>query len=112
MITRVIINAGTLHFCKCFTDECQLTNEVDEWLTKWDLNDGCTGFTPEEVISLNAIMAEKFDDPYNVEYNAQCDENFEETLERAIAEDIERNGYDYQAMIDYAKALGINIAAI
>lgn len=112
MITRVIINAGTLHFCKCFTDDETLTKEVDEWLTKYNLNDGCTGFTPEETIALNSMFAENFDDPYNDEYNVQCDEDFEEKLEEAIQENLKNYGCDYDAMIEFAKAIGVDIEAV
>ena len=109
MITRVIINAGTLHFMKCFTDEDQLTKEVDEWLTKYDLNDGCTGFNPEEEIALNAMWAEKYDDPYNEEFNVHCDVDFEDRLEQAITDQMTQYGYDYDAMIKYAEAIGVEI---
>lgn len=112
MITRVIIQAENCFFCKCFTDSEQLTKEVDEWLSKHNLNDGCTGFTPEETIALNAMFAERYDDPYNEEHFVQCDEDFEDKLEQAIVDHLSVFGYFEDAMIDYAKAIGVNIANI
>lgn len=112
MLTRVIIAAGCLLFCKCFTDEETLTKEVDEWLTKYNLNDGCTGFTPEEVPALNAMFAERYDDPMNLKNFVRVDEDFEDKLEEAITDRLTQYGYDYDAMVKYAEAIGVDIASV
>ena len=82
MLTRVTIHVEekNLHFCKVFTDEETLTKECDEWLDAHDLNDGCSGFTEEEEPALNAILAEKFDDPYNLQNSVICEDISESVL--------------------------------
>jgi hypothetical protein len=109
MITRVTIHVESknLHFCEVFTDEETLTKECDEWLDAHDLNDGCSGFTTEEVIALNSILAEKFDDPYNADHYVCCDELYG-TLEDAVRDKIHHYGYDEEQLLKIAEILEID----
>ena len=110
MLTRVIIHVGAknLHFCKVFTDEEELTNECDEWLDAHDLNDGCSGFSPEEEIALNGILAELFDDPYNADNYVSCDD-LTSSIEEKVRDTIWHYGYSEEQLLKIAEILEINL---
>lgn len=110
MLTRVIIHVGAknLHFCKVFTDEEELTNECDEWLDAHDLNDSCSGFTTEEEIALNSILAEKFGDIYNAENYVRCD-NIGEDLDTAVREKLHHYEYEDETLLKIAELLKIDL---
>lgn len=112
MLTRVIIHVGAknLHFCKVFTDEETLTKECDEFLFAHDLNDGCSDFTVEEEISLNSILAEKFNDIYNSENYVMC-ENITSRVEEAVDDKLRELGCDDDALIKIAEILGVDLEA-
>lgn len=109
MITRVTIHVESknLHFCEIFTDEETLTKECDEWLDAHNLNDGCSGFTTEEEIALNSILAEKFDDIYNADHYVRCDD-IGEDLDTAVREKLHHYQYDDEQLMKIAEILEID----
>ena len=110
MITKVTIHVGAknLHFERVFTDSEELTKECDSWLMEHDLNDGCTGFNPDESIALNAIFEEKYGDWMN--NYCEC-EDVSDRLWQAINDHMDTVVTD-DNVVAIANVLGINVNEI
>lgn len=106
MIIRVIINVDTMHredlkaddriffhSVKIYCDADVALRATDALLDNYNLNDGCSLGSEEDFPSLNAMLAERFDDPYNQDAYASWDditesakESIENTLRSASAD--------------------------
>lgn len=112
MIIRVTIHVDTpqkrCNFCKIFTDERKASMEADRFIAENGLNNGETGFNGEEVISLNAILADKFDDPVNE--NSYCLwEDLTEEVMICIQDAFAEHKWTGEMLVEMAEELGIDL---
>lgn len=124
MIIRVIINVDTMHredlkkddriffhSVEYYTDEVEALRETDRKLDNYNLNDGCSLGSEEDFLALNAMLAERFDDPYNQDAYASWDD-ISDNLEEKIADYFREYRTDKpsgDALLKIAKLLEIDL---
>jgi hypothetical protein len=98
-------------FNKVFTDEQTAIRETDEFLFAHKLNDGCSLSSKEDFISLNAILAEMFDDPYNAENFAEWHE-IDSEVAKAIENHLQNEIVSSEQWVEIAEILEIDLKEI
>ena len=110
MIYRLTIELldRNFYFCDIFTDEKNLCKKVNEILWLYDANDGCTFQNIKDEIAANAVIAEKFDDPMNMDNFIRIEEITElaERLLRFAFNPTELNG---ETILELCKTFNIDL---
>ena len=124
MIIRVIINVDTMHredlkaddriffhSVKFYCDADVALRATDALLDNYNLNDGCSLGSEEDFLALNAMLAERFDDPYQQDAYASWDditesakESIENTL-RSVSADCINDG----VLLQIAQMLNVDL---
>lgn len=72
------------------------------------LDDGCTMASNEDLIAVNAALAERYDDPYNLDAYATWDDITEATIIKCSEAFCEHH-WSHKALVDVADELGIDL---
>ena len=72
------------------------------------LDDGCTMASKEDLIAVNAALAERYDDPYNLDAYATWDDITEATIINCSEAFCEHH-WSHKALVDVADELGIDL---
>lgn len=121
MIIRVIVHVDTLHrndvesfyfhSCKYYTDAEKACEETDKVLNNHDLNGGRTLASSEDFLSLNNMLAERFDTPYNTEAYAIW-EDITDSVTEEIARVIQSHDWAPGLLLKMAEDCGIDLEEI
>lgn len=118
MIIRVTINVDTIgrsdcekilfYSCDIYTDEEYALKSTDDKLRNYNLSDGCTLGSNEDIVALNAQLAERFNDPYNLDARVEWEDITDMVIDR-IHEDFYDVPWSDKDLMHMAYECGIDL---
>jgi hypothetical protein len=109
MIKKVQIILGDDGFTRFFTEEneSEMLDYCNRFLTENDVADGQTMMSFEDYIAVNAHLAEKFDDPYNLNHYMDYVEDAWEDVIIYIAERFGEHNWTEGTLVSLLSDLGV-----
>ena len=109
MIKKVQITLGDYGFTRFFTEEneSKMLDYCNKFLTDNDVADGQTMMSFEDYIAVNAHLADKFDDPYNLRHYMDYVEDAWEDAVIYISECLGEHNWSDETLVSLLSDLGV-----